>query len=227
MHLLSNEPPATGYQRDQAYDRLRRLLILQQVAEGSRLREAEWAARLGVNRAALREAFARLAAEGVIERGVKSGYFVPKLTSEDVFEIMEVRIMLEGGAIERICRTGLNTEEHLDPMRKACESFELLLREGYLLGVAEADRRFHEALIAAADNKRLTALYNRAPLPLVYPRMFSHEQWIARAAHDTLQEHRAILSTILAGGVAEAQRLLRSHLLDRFLATLRGEEQRL
>ncbi|MBI4581015.1 MAG: GntR family transcriptional regulator, partial [Planctomycetes bacterium] len=50
---------ANSSQRDQAYSRLRRLLILQQTPEGKRLREAEWAEKLGVNRTALREAFAR------------------------------------------------------------------------------------------------------------------------------------------------------------------------
>src|SRR5690606_42004878 len=58
------EPERREYasQRDQAYHRIRRLLILQHVAEGERLREAHGADRLGVNRTALREAFARLEA---------------------------------------------------------------------------------------------------------------------------------------------------------------------
>ena len=202
---------------------MRRLLILQQVSEGERLREAEWAARLGVNRTALREAFARLAAEGTLEvRPRRGGYFVPKLTAEDVFEIMEIRIMLEGGAIQRICSMGLNNPEHLSSMRKACDDFEMLLREGYLLGVAEADRRFHESLVQAAGNKRLAMLYLRAPLPIVYPGMFSHEQWLARAARDTLHEHETLLKTILAGDVLEAQQLLRAHLTERFTRTLRN-----
>jgi DNA-binding GntR family transcriptional regulator len=223
MQSLSIENAGNGYQRDQAYERLRRLLILQQVPEGERLREAEWAARLGVNRTALREAFARLAAEGVIEQGPKTGYFVPKLSSQDILEVMEVRIVLEGGAIERVCRLGLNTPEHLESMRKACDQFDLLLREGYLLGVAEADRRFHEALIDAAGNRRLALLYHRAPLPIIYPRMFSQQQWLARAARDTLNEHCAILETILKGDVLRAQNLLRSHLTERYMTTLRND----
>ncbi len=226
MHSLSIESVGNGSQRDQAYERLRRLLMLQQVPEGERLREAEWAARLGVNRTALREAFARLAAEGVIEQGPKTGYIVPKLTSQDVLEVLEVRIVLESGAIERLCRLGLNTPEHLENMQKACDQFELLLREGYLLGIAEADRRYHEALIDAAGNRRLALLYHRAPLPIIYPRMFTHQQWLAKAAHDTLNEHRAIFETILKGDVVEAQRLLRSHLIERYMTTLKQEKER-
>ena len=69
-----------GSQREQAYHQLRELLILQQLTKGARLSESEWTDRLNVNRSALREAFVRLEAEGLIEAGPKSGYVVPALT---------------------------------------------------------------------------------------------------------------------------------------------------
>ncbi len=212
--ILSMPPVDLGQQRDQAYHRLRRLLILQQIPQGSRLREAEWAERLEVNRTALREAFARLEAEGLIQKGAKTGYFVPVLTQEDIHEVVEVRLILEGGAIERVCRLGLNTARHLKRMREACEQLERLVREDYLLGVAEADRRFHEALIEASGNRRLAMLYMRAPLPIIHPEIVSGPQWSARV-EQTLQEHHAILEAILAGEVAKAQELLRTHLKER------------
>lgn len=208
-----------GSQRDQAYHRLRRLLILQQTPEGKRLREAEWAEKLGVNRTALREAFARLEAEGLIEKGPITGYFVPELSSADIQEVCEVRVMLEGGAIERVCRLGLNTPRVLKPMRQACDQLERLLEEAYYLGVAEADRRYHEALIHAAGNKRLAMLYERAPLPIIPPQIVSGAEWIA-VVRRTLEEHRTILDVVLAGDKTRAQELLRTHLSERSLIPL-------
>ncbi len=212
--LLSISGGDIGQQRDQAYHRLRRLLILQQIPEGVRLREAEWADRLEVNRTALREAFARLEAEGLIQKGAKTGYFVPVLTMEDIYEVVEVRVMLEGGAIERVCRLGLNTPKHLKRMKEAIEQLERLVREDYLLGVAEADRRFHEALIEAASNRRLVMLYQRAPLPIIHPEIVSGPQWMARV-QETLEEHRQILASMLDGDVLKAQDMLRTHLRER------------
>ena len=90
----------------------------------------------------MREAFAQLEAEGFIERGPKTGYFIPYIGSGDLVEVCEIRMMLEGGAIERIIQKGLNTGEHLRPMQEACDQLERLVKEEYLLGVAEADRRF-------------------------------------------------------------------------------------
>ena len=219
MSMLSMLETGNGHQRDQAYLKFRRLLILQQVNQGERLREADWADRLGVNRTALREAFARLEAEGLIEKGPKTGYFAPKLTRDDLLEIVEVRVMLEGGAIERICRKGLNTAKHLEPMRLACDQLERLLAEDYVLGVAEADRRFHESLIDAAGSKRLAMLYHRAPLPIIYPDVVTGKEWEANESR-TLHEHRDILQAILEGKPREACELLRGHLMDGLLKSL-------
>ena len=211
--------PDTVSQRDQAYHRLRRLLILQKIPVSKRLCEPEWADRLGVNRVALREAFARLEAEGLIEKGPKTGYFVPNFTSEDTREILEVRIMLETGAIERMCRMRLNRPRRLRPMRDACDQLDQLIRDSYALGVAEADQRFHTALVEAADSKRLSIIYKRAPLPLVQPQVVSREIWAATTRR-TLKDHRAILSAIRDGHAHKAQRLLCTHLAERALTPL-------
>jgi DNA-binding GntR family transcriptional regulator len=211
---MSIAPPQNGSLRDQAYNRLRRLLILQQVREGERLRESHWAAKLSVNRTALREAFARLEAEGFVTKGPKTGYFVPALTSEDMREILDVRIILEGGAIERIIADGQNTSTHLKGMRIACEQLERLVKEEYMLGVAEADRRYHESLIDAAGNKRLMTLYQRAPLPILHPEVISGHSWEVRV-QKTLNEHRTILDAILRGSADEAKAQLRTHLHER------------
>ena len=216
---MSIAPPQNGSLRDQAYHRLRRLLILQQVREGERLRESHWASKLSVNRTALREAFARLEAEGFVAKGPKTGYFVPVLRFDDIREIIDVRIILEGGAIERIIRTKQNTPAHLKGMRLACEQIERLVKEEYMLGVAEADRRFHESLIEAADNKRLVTLYQRAPLPIIHPEIISGHQWESRV-QQTLVEHRSILEAILTGDTDGAKSMLRTHLHERAIIPL-------
>lgn len=210
----------SGPQRDQAYHRLRQMLILHQAPEGKRLNEETWARRLQVNRAALREAFARLEAEGLIEKGGLPGYFVPKLNREDIAEILEVRIMLEGGAIDRICRRGLNTSENLQALRDACDRLADLTADGDYAAVAAADRLFHESLIHAARNRRLWVLYQRAPLPILPPESVCGDEWLARLKQ-TLEEHRGIVDLVEEGDVTKSQAMLRLHLRERFLIPLR------
>jgi DNA-binding GntR family transcriptional regulator len=208
-------------QRSQAYNQLRRLLILQQLPAGERLREGEWAERLGVHRTALREAFARLEAEGLIDLGPKTGYFVPALSESDMEEVIEVRLALEGVAIERICRLGLNTPLQLAGVREACEQLERLIQEGYHLGVSEADRRFHETLVAISGNHRLIEVYARAPLPIIHRRILEPGEWLEAARH-TLSEHRSILAATLGGDVVRARDILCTHLTKRYLVPLQG-----
>lgn len=116
MQQKKPSPNSLVSQRDQAYASLRRLLLLQKIPEGQRLREPQWAAELKVNRTALREAFARLEAEGFIVRGPATGYFVPELTSQDVAEIVQLRIALESLAIRVICKMRAGLQKRLAPL---------------------------------------------------------------------------------------------------------------
>jgi DNA-binding GntR family transcriptional regulator len=195
-------------QREHAYRSLRRLLVLQQVEPGQRLREPQWAERLRVHRSALREAFARLEAEGMIERGAQTGYFVPELTVADYAEITKLRLALECLAIEEVCAAA---SPDLSAMTQASEEFARLLEGEYSLGVIEADRRFHEALIDAARMQRLSNLYQRAPLPLIHGDTEDPKRW-REACVRTLTEHRQILDSLAARDADEAKRILRMHL---------------
>lgn len=195
-------------QREHAYRSLRRLLILQQVEAGRRLREPEWAERLRVHRTALREAFARLEAEGMIERGEQTGYFAPALTVADFDEVAKLRIALECLAIEEVCAS---KSPDLSAMTRASEEFVRLTESEYSLGAIEADRRFHETLIDAARMRRLSKLYQLAPLPLIHGDTEDPTRWRA-ACLRTIAEHRQILDALAARDAAEAKRVLRTHL---------------
>ena len=62
---------------------------------GTRLRQEEVAARLGVSTTPVREAFRDLLAEGLIELDTHRGVLVRGLTLTDVRELYELRILLE------------------------------------------------------------------------------------------------------------------------------------
>lgn len=213
----SGEPAAT--QRDIAYVELRRLILLQQVAGGTRLREPEWSERLDVNRMALREALARLEAEGLIERGPKVGYVVPMLSEDDIGQILEARLCLEAGAIDLIVTR--DPMPRLDRLQDAVDQLEQLIVAGYLLAVTEADRRFHETLIELAGNPRLADLYNRAPLPMIHDRLIGTDRWPDQCRR-MLTEHQAILDALRARDAPAARQILREHLDAKYLQPVIG-----
>ena len=141
---------------------------------------------------ALREALAGLEAEGLIERGARTGYFVPQMTDADVAEVMKLRLAFECLAIDEICT---HAKVNLAPLTQATDEFERFHGGGYSLGVLEADRRFHEALVDAAQLRRLSALYHRAPLPLIHGKTEDQHAW-SEACVRTLSEHRQILAAL-------------------------------
>lgn len=204
--LSANQSVAS--QRDQAYKAIRRLLVLQQIEPGQRLREPHWAERLKIHRSALREAFARLEAEGLIDRGARTGYFVPRLTPLDLAEITKLRLAFECLAVDEVCS---QADASLNTLAQASEELARFVEGNYSLGVLEADRRFHEALIDAAKMRRLSALYHRAPLPLIRGDTEDHARW-RESCERTLAEHRRILAALKARDANEAKRLLRLHL---------------
>jgi len=140
------------------------------------------------------------------------GVAVRLQTSEaDLAEVMKLRVALECLAIDEICA---QSRANLSIMRQATDEFARFHLGGYSLGVLEADRRFHEALIDAAQMRRLSMLYHRAPLPLIRGKTEGEQIWSDACAR-TLGEHRQILAALADRDAEKAKRVLRAHLTHR------------
>ena len=92
-------------------DVLRRRILSGHYREDRFIRQELIAGELGVSRIPVREALAQLESEGLIVREKYRGAMVPKLTSEEIEEIFELRAMLEPyllrHAIHKITRPAL------------------------------------------------------------------------------------------------------------------------
>lgn len=131
---------------------------------GERLAENAWAEKLNVNRADVKQAMSRLQGEGLLQSGLKGGFFVRQFTREEMNEIYEVRIILETAAAERAVKYATN--EELDQLESIARLMQDLVEKGYLMGLKEADLDFHEMLVKCSHNKKLEQLYQTANLPI-------------------------------------------------------------
>lgn len=206
------ESPRTS-QNQIVYEQLRRLLVTGRVRAGVRLVEKEWADRLRVHRTALREALILLAHEGLLRRGERGGYFTPLLEECDLDEVMQVRTIIEVGAI-RLIGAHPPTEYEEQRMTEVCDTMQHALDAGLELGFAEADRQFHRTLVELCGNDRLISIYQRAPLPIEPSRLVEPEAR-RQAAMQTIAEHRAIQTCILKRDIPAAIDLLEKHLHTR------------
>ena len=91
---LSDIPPITPQRQrlaDQVYDALCNLIIDNRLAPGQRLREAEVADILEVSRTPVREAFARLEQQHLLERDASGRYFVARWDKRTLLEVATLR----------------------------------------------------------------------------------------------------------------------------------------
>ena len=135
---------------------------------------------------------------------------MPRLTTDDVVEVTKLRLALESLAIDEVCA---QPKPSLDALKRAIDEFEQFTAGGYFLGVLEADRRFHESLVEAAGMRRLSALYHRAPLPLIHRDTEDRSAW-REACERTLAEHRQIVASLAKRDVDAAKRVLRRKRVD-------------
>lgn len=178
------------------------------LAPGQRLIEAELMAQLPVGRSTLREAFLKLAADGLVELQHQRGACVRRMTRADLAELFELRECLEGYA------AGLAAKRAGSGSQRAWlnEARTVWLGEAVLnneLSHMENNVPLHDGIVAMAGNGRLAASLKLLELPgyrLQFLRLLDRAQRETSAA-----EHLAIIDAILAGKAVQAEKLMRGH----------------
>lgn len=199
---------AARTQSDDAYAELRRRILVLQIRPEERLKEEEWSRILNVGRLAVREALTRLHGEGLVVRGAKGGFFAAAMSAQDVSEIREVREIFESAAIRLASRR--ITKRELSELESACDDFGYMVKKGYHTAACEADRRFHDLLVAASGNNRLIRAYEHCHIPLFHIRVGQSQGYI-EDYEQTEREHRGIVDAMKAGDFERAVALLREH----------------
>jgi DNA-binding GntR family transcriptional regulator len=178
-----------------AYKEIRKSLMARSLKPGERLAENAWAEKLNVNRADVKQAMSRLQGEGLLQSGLKGGFFVRQFTDEEMNEIYEVRIILETAAAERAIKFA--TKEELDQLESIAILMQDLAEKKYLLGLKEADLDFHEMLIKCSHNKKLEQLYQTANLPISIAERMNN---LTKASKpQTPADHLEIVKSIRSG----------------------------
>ncbi len=204
----SRRPSAERTQSELAYQELSHRILIVEIAPNERIVEQFWAKRLGVNRSAVRESLTRLLGEGLVFQGAKGGFFAQEMSAAEIREIREVREILETAAFSLACDRA--TAKQIKEIEETCNDFGNFVKKGYFTGAHEADLRFHQMLIAASGNARLSLLYHRAHIPL-----FQRKAALVRTpVEDFIQteaEHRAVLDALKRGDKKRGVEALKNH----------------
>lgn len=209
-------PPLLGGKQTRAsqlLSRLRAEIISGRLAPGERLVVSTLAETLGAGQTPVREALMRLASEGFVVLEDQRGFSVAPVSRDELLDLTSARAELDALALRWSIQCGDDNWEAslLGAFHRLQKSTKIAGDGSIQADWEERHRTFHEALVGACPNKVLlqvrTTLYERAE------RYRNLSVRYLRAPRDDRGEHEAIMNAALARDTAQAEQLLKTHIL--------------
>jgi DNA-binding GntR family transcriptional regulator len=195
---------------DSVYDEIRQQLVDHDVEPGSKLNITGLAAQLDVSPTPVREALARLEADGLVIKRSLAGYTAaPLLSGKDFDDLFEMRVLLEPAAAARAA-TRIGAEdldmlsEHLQEMRKAQHDTS---RETLRLFVHH-DALFHGLIASTGGNALMDDTLKRFHAHTHLYRLYFRDG----IAEETCREHERIIQALREADPEVAGAAMRTHI---------------
>lgn len=207
------------------YQILRGSILFGQLEPGAKLRVSHIADQFRVSLSAVREALARLAAEGLLETQDHRGFRVAAVSREDLLDLTQTRIDMESMALRRAIARG--DDAWAERVREIFEALKTAERSRQL-----SQRRyklhsdFHQALLEACGSpwllRMLTLLFERAEryrlLSVAYARIRTQVE----------EEHEQLFqAAVVERDADKACEVLAQHVRQTTQALLDAEERRI
>ena len=184
---------------------LRSELMTGTLAPGAELSQVVLAARFGVSRIPIRDALRILAGEGLVEIETNRGAKAIALTPDEVREIYDLRVLLEGDCLRRAAKK--LTPAALDEIERVRRQSDL---DAGTPGWADGDWAFHRAIYSLAGRPRQLAMIEALRRTC---RMFvSAYSTMPAKKSRWLDDHRAIVEHLRRRQVDRAVLALQAHL---------------
>jgi DNA-binding GntR family transcriptional regulator len=200
------------------YDRLKAKAVAFQFRPGDRINEGALAAEFGVSRTPLREALNRLVAEKFFEFRPGQGFFCRPLEAQAIFDLFELRRVLEEAAVRATCARASDAE--------LAELRERLFAEGLEadgLTVAEAcarDEAFHLGIAHLSGNAELSAHLEHINERIRFIRWIEMSHRVKRSK----AQHKAIMQALMRRDADAAAVAMCEHIekrMDQILTSVR------
>jgi DNA-binding GntR family transcriptional regulator len=188
--------------RERAYEAIRDAIVRGDIGPGTSVSNADLAERLGLSRAPVRDALARLAGEGLVETKPQSYTRVTPLALRDVRDAaVVVRAMHE---LATRTAVPLLAPADVTAMREANRRFEAATRAGDVDTALEADDDLHDVLVRVGGNRAVAATIERYT-PLI--RRLERRQFSRVSARRSVELHNELIRACGAGDADEAVRV--------------------
>lgn len=211
--------------QNQIYHQLREAMRSGRFAPGFGISLREAAAIMGTSSVPVRGALQRLKVEGALmASGPRGVLMIPALSAEEMVELRDIRIALEGMAAERAAR--LCQPAHIEQAQQCHEKMVLATQANDIDGYVQANWSLHLAIYQASGTPRLLNMIEGMWLRVgPYVRCMMPDQ-----AHmqDSLPHHANMVQALRDGNAKAARRAIKqdiSEAADAFIAFLADSAQ--
>lgn len=194
--------------RDKIYLKMRANIIDGVYPSGYQLVETKLCEELGVSRTPIREAIGQLELDGLIKTIPNKGAFVTGLSMQDISDIYDIRMHIEGLASRRAAAN--ITEEEIDKLKETLAMEEFHTHNKNNKKVLEFDSVFHDTIFKASKSKMLNQMLRVFHQNISRARTSSLSS--NNRADDALQEHKMIFEAIEKRDQDLAERLTVEHI---------------
>jgi DNA-binding GntR family transcriptional regulator len=160
---------------------------------GELLRESAIIAKFGSSRTSTREAFRLVINSGLAQKSPNQSYRVRTIEDRDLFELSTLRLQFEYFAT----RLAFGRPAFIKGMRAAVDDMREAVARGNKVEAFTANRRFHEAMIDAADHNRLTVAYANIADQVEFA--FLSHGGLERGIEGLVGEHELLIGLAAAG----------------------------
>jgi DNA-binding GntR family transcriptional regulator len=200
--------PQPGSAAQKAYDFIKWAILNSVYAGGELITEGALADEVGVSRTPVREAMLRLEVEGLVTLLPKRGALVSTFSERDVEDVLEARRLVE---LHTAVTSFARRHELLPVVEALHERLKRARRERDTAGFTTADREFHEAIVDAAGNGVLSAVYR-----MLRERQTLFTSVIVRGRtdrmDDAIAEHDRIIEVLRGDDVQAFEKVVAEHL---------------
>jgi DNA-binding GntR family transcriptional regulator len=208
MAAFTAESRTAATAEEEAYRHIQRGLRLGRYKPGERLIPEEIAAEIGMSRMPVREAFRRLASDGLVLLRPNRGCVVAGLTVDELYEIFEIRSVLEGLAV-RLAMPRID-EEELEDLERLLDRMERAGQSGGSDWVVR-HQEFHGRICALSQRPKL--IHQIQALHVViepYMRIWFDDVDKPLSARE---EHAAVIAALRSGNPRQAEQVMQDHIL--------------
>jgi DNA-binding GntR family transcriptional regulator len=221
MNAITATPSdaATEPRANALYFALRESIVRGELGPGVRLSEGETSRRFGVSRTPVREALARLYAEGFLEpRGsrTRTQLAVADFDEGQMFDIYDIVGALEGTAARTIAGMSSRVREEIAASMDGCTArFAAVVasRPHDLEALFQTHGQFHDVLTAECRRPQLAAMLGSVR-PLIDRYEYAYAPLVGTDHHVTVQEHNRITAALREGEPETAERAARANYLN-------------